>query len=112
VEKMLSVYLNQFDELVIRQEGQPYQGEDVWVVIAPANVSRVIAAMQEMMGFVLPTTATKDTTAASRQRRHRDRHRDDGAGIAPVTVDGAVTGRAADGDGDTSLGQLALIAAE
>ncbi len=63
----ISVYLNQFGELVIRRQGQPYQGEDGWVVIAPANVSRVIAAMQETIGVTAPETVTDRDTVTPTQ---------------------------------------------
>ena len=85
----IAVYLNPFGELVIRQEGQFHPDEDTWIVIAPDNVPAVIEAMQEVMGVNSASVGNKDLTAANRQRRHRDRHRDNRDGVTPIT--GAVT---------------------
>jgi hypothetical protein len=96
----IAIYLNPYGELVIRQEGQMHPDEDVWVVIAPDNVPAVIEAMQEAIGTAdAPATVTKDPTAANRQRRHRDRHRD---GVTPVTA-GGVTDRDSAGSNQGGL---------
>jgi hypothetical protein len=88
----IAVYLNPHGELVIRQEGQFHPDEDVWVVIAPDNVPAVIEAMQQAMGMTAGSV-TKDPTAAHRQRRHRDKHRDNRDVVTPVTVANTVTDR-------------------
>ena len=86
----IAVYLNTFGELVIRQEGQFHPDEDAWIVIAPNNVPAVIQAMQQVMGMTT-RTVTKDPTAANRQRRHREKHRDIRDGATPVTDADTVT---------------------
>lgn len=89
----IAVYLNPYGELVLRQEGQFHPDEDVWIVIAPDNVVAVTDAMHAAMGAVPATRVTKDRTAAKRQRRHREKHRDNQGGVTPVTGQSTVTGR-------------------
>lgn len=89
----ISVFLNQAGDLVIRQEGQYHPCEDVWVIIAPENVPRVLAGIKGAMGVTVASGVTKDATSAARQRRHRDRNRDNRDGATPISGPAAVTER-------------------
>jgi hypothetical protein len=91
----VAVYLNQHNELVIRQEGAFHPDEDTWIVVAPGNVPAVIGAMQRTMGIAADMPA-KDPTAAERQRRRRDKRN----GHGNVTVGGRDSVRAGDRDSD------------
>src|SRR5271163_3040209 len=86
----ISVYLNTHGELVIRQEGRYHPDEDVWIVISPENVPKVIVAMDGAIG--LTAVAGGDPTAAARQRNFRKRRRERDT-VTPITGDGAVTDR-------------------
>jgi hypothetical protein len=84
LQQPTAVYLNCDSDLVIRQMGD-YGDDDVFVVIAKDNVSRLLAAIRSTMGIepaapvpLLPKPSPP-LTSAERSRRYRERHaqRDD-----------------------------------
>ncbi len=95
----IAVYLNDDDEVVIRQQGHYGPDEDQWIYIAKENVQKVVQAILANAGIVDGAIAPppRDRTAAERQRRYRERHRNS---VTPVT------------DNATEEQQLRLVAAE
>jgi hypothetical protein len=47
----VAVYINQRDDLVIRQEGQYHPDEDVFIYISPNNIHDVIDKLCEVVGI-------------------------------------------------------------
>jgi hypothetical protein len=87
----IAVYRNPHDEVVIRQQDQYDDSHDHFVFITKDNVLKVVERMLAVAGIemlmdwlaeplLLP--APKDRTAAQRQRRYRNKHRN---GASPVT---------------------------
>jgi hypothetical protein len=117
----IAVYLNPHDEVVIRQEGQYDPSEDNFVYVTKPNALIVAKAVLEAaridVEFIGPSVAKlitdrtdidweaaneafneteakpKDRTAAERQRRYRERHRN--GTVTPETVMDPVTEREA-----------------
>lgn len=78
-----AVYTNPHGHIVVRQQGD-YSGfeDDKWIMIQPANIPALVAALWREIGQEEPAPTQrllegpKDPTAAERQRRHRHRQRD------------------------------------
>ena len=90
----IAVYINVNDAIVIRQHGWPE--DDQWVYVRRSDAERLARAILEAAGvndepmallpppnstgaepeLDLPATKPKDSTAAERSRRYRDRKRD------------------------------------
>ena len=76
----IAVYLNPHDEVVIRQQCD--YDEDQWVFITKENLPKLIQALLEAGGMTatapqsMPTSPSKDRTAAERQRKRRAKQRD------------------------------------
>ena len=69
----VAIFTNPNGDLVIRQERCWDQEDDTWIIIARGNVGAAIAKMRGAIGEE-PSTP-RDHTAAERQRRYRQRHR-------------------------------------
>jgi hypothetical protein len=91
----IAVYLNPKGDVVIRQAGQYHPDEDNWIVVAPDHAPRVAEAILEAAGLAVyhpeddQAAEPKDRTAAERQRRYRERHRN-GAGRDVTFGDGTI----------------------
>lgn len=94
-EQAAAGFNNPFGGIVIRQCGDDYRGEDIFVVVRPENARALCAAIMRLAGQLMlmgedgadaygdtaaPKATGKDRTAAERARRHRERRRN-----APVT---------------------------
>ena len=89
----IAVYLNGKGDICIRQAGQYGPDEDQWVVVTPGNAAKLAKAILDAAGpiarpdidwaavnrdfdaFEARDPESKDRTAAERQRRYRQRHR-------------------------------------
>ena len=81
----IAIYLNPHGELVIRQEGYYGPDEDQFVFVSAANMLNVAEKMLETAGIDMSVAeppaerlllpALKDTTAAERMRRYRNKQR-------------------------------------
>jgi len=101
----VAVYCNQTGGVVIRQQGDPDDDADYFVVIRPENAATVARAIMREAGcgdgekmLALPAPSSKGnsrTAAAARQKRYRARKRDGDS----VTQRDGVTGESVTGDG-------------
>ncbi len=79
-QSAIAVYQNRWGHLVIRQEADPYEAEDAIINVAPQNVAALVEVILRTAGLepppqlLLPSPA-QDRTAAERQKRYRDKHR-------------------------------------
>jgi hypothetical protein len=92
-------YLNLDGDLVIRQQGDWPPGDDVYVVIARANVAHLCRFMLSVVAIDVSAlnperkalAAPPPSAGAVRQRRYRQqrhgKHRDDGDGVTPSDAD-------------------------
>lgn len=73
----ITVYTNPDGHIVIRQEGDWYRKDDPWIVVLPENAQRLVDAILALAEPAprLALPAPGDRTAAERQRRYRERHR-------------------------------------
>jgi hypothetical protein len=97
----LAVYTNNFDQIVIRERRDwPHEEDDKWIVIGRENAVAVAKAILTEAGLDIRNvdeadhTVTprqhqpaRDGTAAARQKRYRNRHRN-GAVTDAVTANG------------------------
>jgi hypothetical protein len=105
-QRAIGIYLNPHDEVVIRQEGHYGPEEDHWIYITKDNVPKV-QALLETAGFETATTSgeplllqkPEPLTAAERQKRNRDKHRN-GNGDVRVTEGDEVPLRTVGGKAD------------
>lgn len=95
----IAVYLNPRGDVVIRQQAQYHPDEDTWIVVAPDRAQAVADAIVEAARLAVyhpeddelapPAERTaavpKDPTAAERQRRYRERHRNSHGADRDVT---------------------------
>jgi hypothetical protein len=75
----IAIYLNPYDEVVVRQQGQ--YDEDQWVYVSTENVPILARAMLEAAGYETDQTYGKPLpkpeplSGAERQRRYRNKRR-------------------------------------
>ena len=77
----IAIYLNGYGQACIRQEARGYDEEDPFIVVNLESLPAVIAALQDLLPAHEGEAGQqpRDTTAAQRQRRYRERHRNGGA---------------------------------
>ena len=68
-----AVYENPYGDLVVRQERGEYDEHDTYIVIARGNLPAFIAKLQELVAE--DSARPEPLSAAERQRRYRQRHR-------------------------------------
>jgi hypothetical protein len=73
--QQVAIYDNENGDVVIRQRQWWDEERDTIIVIARGNVEAVIAAMRAAVGQPAETTPKVPLSAAERQRRYRDKHR-------------------------------------
>ncbi len=70
-------YTNPNGAVVLRQAGQYGLEDDHWVYFYPDHAHAIAAAIMKVAGVGTGETASKDQTAAERQRRYRERKKRD-----------------------------------
>lgn len=92
VKKQLAVAIEQRanGEIFLIQEGYSESEDDVVIILDADAAIAVANRLLELAKRPTPAKAPKDPTAADRQRRHRDKHRDV---TGPVTLSGRDTGQ-------------------
>jgi hypothetical protein len=95
----VAVFENERGEICVRQQSEPWQDNDLWVTFSKDRAVIIARAVLKVAGLDLSSLATtapqRDSTAAERQRRHRDKRRDetrdtkrDGSAPLPPTGQG------------------------
>ena len=82
----IAVFWNVHGDICVRQEGQYHPDEDMWVTFSREDARAVAQAILNLAGETTGQIMPKDRTAADRQRRCRDKHRDIGVTERDVTA--------------------------
>lgn len=89
-QRKTAIYMNPADDVVIRQEADWDEENDPFIVIGAQNLRRVIARLTELADELEDgehhhaDRQARDTTAAERQRRHRERKKHTGGNVVEL----------------------------
>jgi hypothetical protein len=71
----VAVYFNPNGDIVLRQKARNEDENDSLIVVQPGFVGALARAIANTAKDAAPDSEPRDTTAAGRQRRYRERHR-------------------------------------